>query len=160
MILRNNRFRTKTWFSCLLLSDVWPILLYKSLLLQNSFSCHSGTVFQVIRFIAKLLFKLNHKDQETYAMSSNWIICLFIFGFVYSAYSAQFVTKPYQHPGEYDQTIWKVYYTILITFVQDYPGQCYDEETNKPVPVGESINNSKLCKWQMCHPDFSFTGST
>ncbi|KAG4073442.1 hypothetical protein HA402_000666 [Bradysia odoriphaga] len=68
------------------------------------------------------------------------IIVLIVVAFVYIASGAQFQTAPYQHP--------------------DYPGQCYDEETKQPVPVGKAVDNFKGCKWQQCQPDFSFVGST
>ncbi|KAJ6644647.1 hypothetical protein Bhyg_09616 [Pseudolycoriella hygida] len=68
------------------------------------------------------------------------IMCLFILGFVCSAYGAQYHTQSYQHP--------------------DYPGQCYDKEINEPVPVGKTSSNRMGCKWQECQPDFSFAVSS
>lgn len=43
--------------------------------------------------------------------------------------------------------------------ISDYPGQCYDKETNESVPVGMVSNNSVGCKWLQCQEDFTFVGS-
>lgn len=56
---------------------------------------------------------------------------------------------------------WKVFIFVYYgNIVPDYPGQCYDKETNEPVAVGKESNNLMGCKSQICKTDFRFAVTT